>query len=65
MTQTAREERYIGRSYLQISPREFVIDKHYSFEGISDPADEVIVYAISSPKIQFERCVSKWIWNLQ
>lgn len=37
-------------NYLQILPGEFVIDKHYRFEGISDPADEAIVYAISSPK---------------
>lgn len=33
---------------LQINPDEFVIDKHYRFEGASDPADEAIVYAISS-----------------
>ena len=37
-------------NYLKIFPGEFVIDKHYRFEGISDPADEAIVYAISSPK---------------
>lgn len=37
-------------NYLKIFPREFIIDKHYRFEGISDPADEAIVYAISSPK---------------
>lgn len=29
---------------------EFIIDKYYRFEGESDPADEAIVYAISSPK---------------
>ena len=28
---------------------EFVIDKYYRFEGISDPVDEAVVYAISSP----------------
>ena len=39
-----------GGNYLQIFPGEFIIDKHYCFEGISDPADEAIVYAISSPK---------------
>jgi hypothetical protein len=35
---------------LQIHPEDFVIDKHYRFEGLSDPADEAVVYAISSPK---------------
>jgi quercetin dioxygenase-like cupin family protein len=35
---------------LQIYPNEFVVDKHYRFEGMSDPADEAIVYAISSDK---------------
>ena len=39
-----------GGNYLKIFPDEFVIDKHYRFEGISDPADEAIVYAISSSK---------------
>ena len=33
---------------MQIHPEEFVVDKHYRFEGASDPADEAIVYAISS-----------------
>ncbi len=35
---------------LKIHPDEFAVDKHYRFEGISDPADEAIVYAISSTK---------------
>jgi hypothetical protein len=29
---------------------EFVVDKFYRFEGDSDPADEAVVYAISSDK---------------
>ena len=37
-------------SSLQIHPDEFVVDKHYRFEGESDPADEAVVYAISSAK---------------
>ncbi|MDQ2720169.1 MAG: phosphoribosylpyrophosphate synthetase [Bacteroidota bacterium] len=37
-------------NYLQLFPGDFVVDKHYRFEGISDPADEAIVYAISSSK---------------
>jgi quercetin dioxygenase-like cupin family protein len=35
---------------LKVHPDEFVVDKHYRFEGLSDPADEAIVYAISSTK---------------
>ena len=35
---------------LQIRPDEFVVDKYYRFEGISDPDDEAVVYAISSIK---------------
>ena len=37
-------------NYLQIFPDEFLVDKHYRFEGPSDPGDEAIVYAISSEK---------------
>lgn len=35
---------------LQLSPEEFVIDEVYRFEGPSDPADEMIVFAVSSPE---------------
>ena len=35
---------------LRLFPEEFVVDKHYRFEGPSDPGDEAIVYAISSLK---------------
>jgi quercetin dioxygenase-like cupin family protein len=35
---------------LQIYPDEFVVDRHYRFEGISDPGDAAVVYAISSTK---------------
>ncbi|MGY4383269.1 quercetin dioxygenase-like cupin family protein [Pedobacter sp. UYP24] len=35
---------------LKVHPDEFIVDKHYRFEGFSDPADEAIVYAISSTK---------------
>ncbi len=34
----------------QLSPEEFKIDAFYRFEGISDPGDEMVVYAISSIK---------------
>lgn len=35
---------------LQLSPSEFQIDEIYRFEGNTDPGDEMIVMAISSPK---------------
>ncbi|AWM35277.1 phosphoribosylpyrophosphate synthetase [Hymenobacter nivis] len=35
---------------LQLSPDEFLLDKHYRFEGLSDPGDGAIVYAISSAR---------------
>ncbi|SDY81432.1 phosphoribosylpyrophosphate synthetase [Hymenobacter psychrophilus] len=35
---------------LQISPNEFLVDKHYRFEGMSDPGDAAVVYAISSAR---------------
>lgn len=34
--------------HLQQHPEEYIIDKHYRFEGVSDPEDEAVVYAISS-----------------
>lgn len=39
---------------LQLYPEDFVVDKHYRFEGLSDPADEAIVYAISSDKFNLK-----------
>ena len=40
-----------GRSTaVQLAPDEFVVDRHYRFEGNSDPGDEAVVYAISSTK---------------
>ena len=33
-------------------PEAFVIDRHYRFEGNSNPDDEAVVYAISSHKFQ-------------
>lgn len=35
---------------LKLFPEDFVVDKFYRFEGESDPADEAVVYAISSEK---------------
>ena len=33
-----------------IDPEDFVVDRHFRSEGVSDPGDEAIVYAISSEK---------------
>lgn len=33
---------------IKLFPGEFIVDKHYRFEGPSDPGDEAIVFAISS-----------------
>ncbi|WP_245224568.1 phosphoribosylpyrophosphate synthetase [Pedobacter ginsenosidimutans] len=37
-----------GENPIQEFPEQFLIDRHYRFEGESDPDDEAIVYAISS-----------------
>jgi|SRR5690606_5925119 len=42
---------------LELSPEEFVIDEIYRFEGMTDPADESIVFAISSAKHQVKGLV--------
>jgi hypothetical protein len=34
---------------LELSPDDFVIDEVHRFEGMTDPGDESIVFAISSP----------------
>ena len=34
----------------KLFPNEFCVDKHYRFEGPSDPGDEAIVFAISAEK---------------
>ncbi|MFC7671372.1 cupin domain-containing protein [Hymenobacter humi] len=35
---------------LQLASDEFRVDRHYRFEGQSDPGDEAVVYAISSAR---------------
>lgn len=34
---------------LQLMPEEFEIDEFYRFEGMNDPGDSSVIYAISSP----------------
>lgn len=41
-------------NFLKLFPGDFVIDKVYRFEGTSDPADEAIVYAVSSEKFKMK-----------
>lgn len=38
------------RTGLQIAPGDLIIDHVCRFEGNTDPADEAVLYAISSPK---------------
>ncbi|HUH29276.1 phosphoribosylpyrophosphate synthetase [Gelidibacter sp.] len=35
---------------IKLFPGQFIVDKHYRFEGPTDPGDEAIVFAISSSK---------------
>lgn len=39
-----------GGNALRIHPEDFIVDRHFRFEGMTDPGDEAVVYAISSPK---------------
>ena len=41
-------------SAVPLFPDEFVVDRHFRFEGMSDPDDEAIVYAISSEKYKLK-----------
>lgn len=50
LLQDEKECLYCKEHSLELSPDEFVIDEVYRFEGDSDPADESIVFAISSAR---------------
>lgn len=39
-----------GREALLTNPDEFAIDKAYRFEGMTNPDDEAVLYALSSRK---------------
>src|SRR5690606_38923065 len=41
---------YCNNGQLKMFPDDFRIDKFYRFEGLSDPAEASILYAISSEK---------------
>ncbi|MFD2787198.1 phosphoribosylpyrophosphate synthetase [Hymenobacter rubripertinctus] len=42
------------RSAIRLAPSEFVVDQHFRFEGPSDPADEAVLYAISSARFNLK-----------
>ncbi|WP_310394189.1 phosphoribosylpyrophosphate synthetase [Hymenobacter sp.] len=39
---------------IRLFPDDFVVDQHFRFEGPSDPADEAVVYAISSARFNLK-----------
>lgn len=41
----------------ELSPDEFEIDEIHRFDGMTDPADEMIVYAVSSKKYDMKGLV--------
>lgn len=41
---------HCAEANLQLFPQDFHIDEVYRFEGATDPADEAVVYAVSSEK---------------
>lgn len=45
-----RERLVCENTSKELAPEEFEIDEIYRFEGMTDPADEMIVFAISSEK---------------
>lgn len=45
------------KTSVQLSPDDFEIDEIHRFEGMTDPGDEMIVYAISSPKYNMKGVV--------
>jgi hypothetical protein len=57
LIQTEKECLICSNNSLELSPEDFVIDEVYRFEGMTDPADESIVFAISSPKYDMKGLV--------
>jgi hypothetical protein len=57
LIQTEKECLICNNNSLELSPEDFVIDEVYRFEGMTDPADESIVFAISSPKYDMKGLV--------
>jgi hypothetical protein len=57
LVETEKECLICKSNSLELSPDDFVIDEVYRFEGMTDPADESIVFAISSPKYNMKGLV--------
>ncbi len=49
-TEGYTEDFNINPGLIKLNPEEFVVDRHFRFEGESNPDDEAVVYAISSLK---------------
>lgn len=47
---TEKECLKCNKTSLQLSPDEFEIDHWYHFDGMSDPGDDMVLFAISSKK---------------
>lgn len=50
LIQEEKECLLCNNNSLELSPEDFEIDEVYRFEGMTDPGDESIVFAISSSK---------------
>lgn len=50
LLQEEKECLFCKDNSLELSPEDFTIDEVHRFEGMTDPADESIVFAVSSAK---------------
>jgi hypothetical protein len=50
LLQEEKESLFCEDNSLELSPEDFTIDEVHRFEGMTDPADESIVFAVSSAK---------------
>jgi len=50
LIQEEKECLFCNNNSLELSPEDFEIDEVHRFEGMTDPGDESIVFAISSSK---------------
>jgi hypothetical protein len=50
LLQEENERLFCKENSLELSPEDFIIDEVHRFEGMTDPADESIIFAVSSAK---------------